>query len=145
MKTKDTLKIVIVEDNLYHNKALLKYLNTLFNSNTYPKLNFEIKSYLTAHECIEELDDDTGIMVLDYYLINKDEADVLTGLDVVRVVNKNCYDCKILIASTQQNSFVTSELMKLGVYDYIDTTVNTKNRIGSVLQHLVNTEYNMTA
>jgi response regulator of citrate/malate metabolism len=141
MKTKETIKIVIVEDNLYHNKALIKYINTLFNSNTYPKLNFEIKSYLTAHDCIEELDDNTDIMVLDYYLINKDESDVLTGLDVVRAVNKNCSDCKVLVASTQQNSFVTSELMKLGVYDYIDTTVNTKNRIGSVLQHLINTEY----
>lgn len=145
MKTKETLKIVIVEDNLYHNKALVKYLNTLFNSDTYPHFEFKIKSYLTAHECIEELEDDTNIMVLDYYLINNEESDVLTGLDVVKEVNQHCTDCKILVASTQQNSFVTRELMRLGVYDYIDTTVNTKNRIGSVLQHLINTEYPLSA
>ncbi len=141
MKTKKHLKIVIVEDDLYYNKALTKYLNTLFNSSAYPQFDFEIKSYLNAHDCIEELEDDTDIMVLDYHLINKEETDVLTGLDIVKEAKKHCPNCKIVMVSSQQNAYVTSELMKQGVYEYIDKTINTKNRVGSVLQQIISTNY----
>ena len=140
MKTKKNLKIVIVEDNLYYNKALTKYLNTLFNSSVYPQFEFEIKSYLTAHECIEELEDDTDIMVLDYFLINDEESDILTGMDIVKEAKKHCANCEIIIVSSQQNAHVTSELMKQGVYDYIDKTVSTKNRIGSVVQQIISSK-----
>lgn len=141
MKTKKLLKIVVVEDNLYYNKTLVKYLNTLCNSSVYPKLEFEIKSYLNAHDCIEELEDDTNIMVLDYFLINEDEPEVLTGADIVRVANKHCDNCKIIMVSSQQNSHRTSELMRQGVYDYIDKTVNSKNRLGAIMQRLIDTEF----
>ncbi len=142
MKTKKLLKIVIVEDNLYYNKALTKYLNTLCNTSVYPQFEFEIKSYLNAHDCIENLEDDTNIMVLDYYLVNEDEPDILTGADIVKVAKKHCPNCKIIMVSSQQNSHRTSELMRQGVYEYIDKTVNSKDRLGSILQHLIKTEFN---
>lgn len=141
MKTRKRLKIVIVEDNLYYNKALTKYLNTLCNTSVYPQFEFEIKSYLNAHDCIENLEDDTDIMVLDYYLINEDEPDILTGADIIKVVNKHCTNCKIIMVSSQQSSHRTSELMRQGIYEYIDKTVNSKNRLGSIVQHLINTEF----
>ncbi len=141
MRTKKKLKIVIVEDNLYYNKALTHYLNTLCNSAVYPEFDFEIKSYLNAHDCIEELEDDTNIMVLDYYLENKEEEDILTGADIVKAAKKHCDNCEIIMMSSQQNAHTTSELMRQGVYDYIDKTVNSKDRLGAVLQKLLTTEF----
>ena len=141
MKTKKQIKIVIVEDNLYYNKALNKYLQTIFNSSVYPQFTFEIKSYLNAHDCIEELDNDTNIMILDYHLVNPDEPDILTGSDIVKDAKKHCPKCEIIMVSSQQNAHVTSELMKQGVYDYIDKTINTKNRIGSVVQRIISSRF----
>lgn len=135
------LKVVIVEDDVYYNKALTKYIHTVCNASIYPDFDFDIISYLNAHECIEELDDATNIMVLDYYLINKDEADVLTGADIVREANENCDDCHIIMLSAQESSHNTSELMKMGIYDYVDKNVSSKNRLGAVLQRLINEKF----
>ncbi|MEX1192268.1 MAG: response regulator [Brumimicrobium sp.] len=141
MKTKKVLKVVIVEDDLYYNKALTKYIQTICNTSVYPEFNFEILSYLNAHDCIEELDDETNIMVLDYYLINKDEDDILTGADIVKEANEHCDDCHIIMISAQESPHNTSELLKMGVFDYVDKNVNSKNRLGAVLQRLINDKF----
>lgn len=141
MKTKKNLKVVIVEDDLYYNKALTKYLQSICNSSVYPEFNFEIKSYTNAHDCIEELDDDTSIMVLDYYLINEEETDVLSGADIVKEANEHCSNCEIIMISAQESPHNTSELLRLGVYDYVDKNVNSKNRLGAVIQRLINEKF----
>ena len=141
MKTKKVLKVVIVEDDLYYNKALTKYIQTICNTSVYPEFNFEVLSYLNAHDCIEELDDETNIMVLDYYLINKDEDDVLTGADIVKEANEHCDDCHIIMISAQESPHNTSELIKMGIFDYVDKNVNSKNRLGAVLQRLINDKF----
>jgi response regulator of citrate/malate metabolism len=141
MKTKKNLKVVIVEDDLYYNKALTKYLQSVCSSSIYPEFNFEIKSYTNAHDCIEELDDDTSIMVLDYYLINEEETDVLTGADIVKEANEHCGNCHIIMISAQESPHNTSELLRLGVYDYVDKNVNSKNRLGAVMQRLINEKF----
>lgn len=137
MRTKK-IKIVIVEDDLYYNKALTKYIETICNEKFYTKASFEIKSYTNAHECIEELEDDTDIIILDYYLINLLEDDVLTGGDVVDVVKKHCTDCEIIMISSQKDDEITSELRSKGISEYIDKNLNSKNRIGSVIQKILN-------
>ena len=72
---KKVIKIFIVEDDPYYNRLLTKYVETLCNEKVYPQCKFEIHSFLTAHECIEQLDDDISIMLLDYFLFNDEEED----------------------------------------------------------------------
>ena len=79
--------------------------------------------------------------ILDYYLENNDEPDILTGADVIKAAKKHCDNCEIIMMSSQQNAHITSELMKQGIYDYIDKTVNTKNRLGAVIQKLLSKEF----
>lgn len=140
MNTKKIIKIVIVEDDLYFQKALTKYVQTICNPAIYPHLDFHIKSYSNAHECIEELENDTNIMILDYFLINEEEADVLTGADIVIEANKYCTDCKIIMISAQQNKNVTTQLMQQGIYEYVDKNINSNNRIGAILQKILKDE-----
>lgn len=140
MNTKKIIKIVIVEDDLYFQKALTKYIHTICNPAAYPHLDFHIKSYSNAHECIEELENDTNIMILDYFLINEEEADVLTGADIVIEANKHCTDCKIIMISAQQNKNVTTQLMQQGIYEYVDKNINSNNRIGAILQKILKDE-----
>lgn len=135
------IKIVIVEDDLYYNKTLKKYIETICNEQIYRKYKFIIKSYLTAHECIEELEDDTDLMLLDYYLVNKDDDEVLTGEDVLDEVNEHCNNCKVIMISSQENPQITEHLKEKGVVQYIDKRVNTKNRIGAEIQKIIQQQY----
>jgi two-component system response regulator AtoC len=134
---KETIKIVIVEDNPFFNKILQKYVQNLCNSQFYQQYQFEVTTYLYAEDCIENLDNDTDIMLLDYLFVNIESDEHLTGIDVLKEVQKNCTDCKVIMISEQQNMVVTMELLKKGVYEYIDKNLNNHNRIGAVVQKIL--------
>ncbi|NVK64836.1 MAG: response regulator [Flavobacteriales bacterium] len=131
------IKIVIVEDDLYYNKALTKYVETICESILFKEHTFEINSFLTAHDAIEQLDDLTDIMILDYTLVNETETDVLNGENVIDEVEKHCPKCKIIVVSAAQNPAITARVMKRDIYEYIDKNINSKNRIGAVLQRAI--------
>ncbi|MFN3916618.1 MAG: response regulator [Flavobacteriales bacterium] len=139
METSKKIKIVIVEDDYYYNKVLTKYISNVCRS-AYPSYQFEIKSHLTAHECIEELEDDTNIMLLDYYFVNPEDDEELNGEDVLREVQKHCPNCKVIMMSAMQDSHRAVELMRKGVFEYIDKNVNTHDRIGAILQKALNSQ-----
>ena len=134
MTHRKNIKIVIVEDDLYYKKALTKYVETICESVLFKEHTFEIDSFLTAHEAIEQLDDLTDIMILDYTLINEKEADILNGENVIDEVEKHCPKCKIIVVSAAQNPEVTARVMRRDIYEYIDKNINSNQRIGAVLQ-----------
>jgi response regulator of citrate/malate metabolism len=134
MQTTKSIRLVIVEDDLYYNRLLTKYVQTICNSHVYPDLKFEIVTYTNADECIRELDDNTDIMILDYYLTKEGDTEILNGGDVLEQVNKHCSNCKVILISAMTNAHIAVDLMRHGVYEYIDKNVNSKNRVGSVIQ-----------
>ncbi|MEX1001573.1 MAG: hypothetical protein WDZ35_05610 [Crocinitomicaceae bacterium] len=134
MLHKKKIKIVIVEDDKYYNQMLSRYVKNICNNSVQKNFDCEIQSYYNAHECIEELDDDTDFMILDYFLENKEEDDVLSAEDVIKEAKIHCPDCKIIVVSAMRNAHKAAELMKSGIYEYVDKNVNTTNRIGSLLQ-----------
>lgn len=142
MEKHRNIKIVIVEDDIYYNKVLTKYIKTICESLQRYGFQFTVVSYLNAHECIEKLDDDIDYMILDYYLDNKEEEDILNGEDVIREAQKYCPDCKIIVVSSLRNSHKTKELIHMGIHDYVDKNVNSSNRIGSILQESIKPSLN---
>lgn len=145
MNRKRTLKVVIVEDNPFYNKILEKYVKTLCSSKFYPEYEFDVKSYLTAEDCIENLEDDTDIMLLDYLLVDDDKTVQLNGGDVLREVNENCHNCKVIMISGQKNMIITVELMKKGVYEYVDKSQSDSTRIGAIIQDIIKDRSKLSA
>lgn len=138
MKRKQQIKIAIVEDNKYYNVLLTKYVNTICSTSFFPEFEFEVKSYFSAHDCITELDENLDVLLLDYYLFNDEEIDELTGSDVLAEAKKHCPHCKIIMVSSLTSRSKIMELMKEGLYAYVDKNVNSRDRIGSVLQKFLN-------
>lgn len=128
-----TLKVVVVEDNPYFNKMLTKYLENLSKRPDYEELNFNIQSFQSASECINKLDPDTDIVLLDYYLDG--EEDQSNGFQVMRKINETCRHCKVVVLSEQGSLAVVAELFKLGAYDYIEK--NNGNRVWAVVQKII--------
>lgn len=144
MGTKKKYGIVIVEDDPYYNQILTKYVKTLCNDQNYPNLAFEIRSFKSAKECMEHLHDDTEIMVLDYLLDSFDEFPY-NGFDLLKQVNKECKNCKVIVVSGQHNVTVTTELFKKGIYDYIDKDYMPAKRLSNAIQSILNNEARATA
>lgn len=140
MKPKQNIKIAIVEDNKYYNVLLTKYVNTICSSSFYPEFNFEVHSYASAHDCIPELDTELDLLLLDYYLFNEEEIDELSGSDVLSEAKNHCPKCKVIMVSSLTSRTKIMELMKEGLYAYIDKNVNSRDRIGSILQRALNEE-----
>lgn len=137
MLKKKNFKIAIVEDDFFYNRTLSKYISSICNSQTYPNATFEIKSFTTAHDAISELDDDLDIMVLDYYLFNPDSDEKLNGEDVLDTVNKHCDNCKVIMISAQKDAATAIQLLKKGIHEYVDKNVSSSNRLGSIIQKVV--------
>ncbi len=131
------VKIVILEDDIYQNKALTRYVQTICSSKVYPNCKFDVKTYTNAHDCIRELEDDITFMLIDYYLINMEEDDVLTGGDVVDIVKICSPKCEIIMVSSQEDNAVKRTLINKGVKEYVDKNLNSINRVGAVLQDLI--------
>ncbi len=131
------IKIVVVDDDLYFNKVLTKYISTICNEKLYSNVKFEIKTYTNAHDFIEELDDETNILILDYYLINLNESDILTGADVLDEVNKHCTNCEVIMISSQKSQTIKEDLKSKGIFEYIDKNISSNNRIGAVIQKIL--------
>lgn len=144
MKTRKNIKIVIVEDNHYDNLLLTKYVNTICSLSFFPEFTFDIKSYFSAHECIEMLEDDIHILILDYFLFNEEEPDQLSGSDVLVEVRKCAPECKVILVSSLSSQAKILEQMKKDLYAHVDKNVSSRNRVGSVLQQALN-EYRISA
>ena len=135
MNRRDLIKIAIVEDDRFFNKSLQKYISTICNPSLYQKLNFQISAYLNANDAILNLEDDLDFMVLDYYLFDAQSTDYLNGESVLNEVNKYCDNCKVIMMSEFLDSEKIYRLTRKGVYQIIDKKLNTKNRLGAILQH----------
>ncbi|HXH20023.1 MAG TPA: response regulator [Chitinophagales bacterium] len=136
---KKKFKIIIVEDDPYYNQVLTKYVKSLCNERNYPGIKFDIRSFQSGKECIENLDAETEIIVMDYLLDAYDEFPY-TGFDLLKQVNKQCRNCKVIIVSGQSNVTVTTELFKEGIYDYIDKNYMPAKRLSSAIQNILSHE-----
>lgn len=99
-------KLFIVEDNFvyaYILEAMLKEFG-----------NFKITSFTTGEECIELLDNDPSLIILDYGLDGK-----MNGLDTFKIIHSKKPKIPVIILSSQTNVEVAADLLKAGVFDYL--------------------------
>lgn len=136
-QTKQIINIVLVEDNQYYNRLLTKYVNTICSGSFSREFEFNIISFLSAHDAIEQMDDDWNIIVLDYFLFNSEEDDILSGADVMKELSIHCPECKVIIVSGMKNQSKIVKLKESGIYAYVDKNVSSLNRVGSLLQTIL--------
>lgn len=136
------IKIVIVEDDIYYNTVLSKYMKCLSKSIDFRDIEFEIQSFFNAKDCLENIERDTDIVLLDYYLENSDLPNAMNGMQLMEEIKKRCKNCKVIIISGQQNIVTTVELLKKGAYDYIEKGDFSTNRAFSIVQNIIAHEKN---
>jgi two-component system, OmpR family, response regulator len=99
--------LFIVEDNFMYSyllEAMLKEYG-----------NFKITTLTSGEDCIEMLENNPKLIILDYNLEKG-----LNGLDTFKIIHSRKPKIPVIIISSQTDVQVVADLLKLGVFDYIE-------------------------
>ncbi len=118
-----TFNIVVVEDNSWYNKLLVYTL----------KLNpdYNVVSYVTGKELLDNLNNDIDLITLDYRLGDYD------GLALLREIKEFNSTLKVIMISEQSEIPIAVELLKEGAYDYIVKSEDIRERLLHTAQHIL--------
>jgi two-component system, OmpR family, response regulator len=88
---------------------------------------FDVRSYFSGEECLENLNLNPSMVVLDYYL-GEGESTVMTGLDTLKKINEINKNIPVVILSREKDKNLISKFMQYGAMQYVikdDFFINT--------------------
>ncbi|OFY84798.1 MAG: hypothetical protein A3F72_05940 [Bacteroidetes bacterium RIFCSPLOWO2_12_FULL_35_15] len=106
MNHQTAISIFIVEDNFLYTYMLESALKE--------HGNFKVTAFATGEECLELLDNNPDIIILDHLL-----GKGMNGLATFKIIHSRKPKIPIIILSCQTDAQVAIDTMKAGAYDYI--------------------------
>ncbi len=103
-------KIFVVDDDEMLSMALEDYLAR--------KTEHEVYLFSTGEECLEHLDEQPDIIILDYNL-NSQKKDAANGLVILEAIKRLNHDVKIVMLSSQQATWIVLQTIKMGASEYV--------------------------
>jgi signal transduction histidine kinase/FixJ family two-component response regulator len=120
------MKILIVEDNISHQKLIIKTLSNF-------DIPLEIDSASSADECLEKVfNSKPDIILLDYNL-----GPGMNGIDIIKEIKEKGIDSTIIMVTGGGSEEVAVEAMKLGAYDYIIKSPGYLTLLSSVVKKAI--------
>lgn len=133
------LNLFIVDDNKMVVTGLKNYLKDKFGK----ALN--ISTFATGEECLNNLDEDTNVVILDYFLEDKN------GNEVLKSIKKMNPDTEVIMLSSNEEVGVIIESFRLGAKDFVvkdigawEKIIQLVNRIFTAPIHFVVREFKVT-
>lgn len=78
---------------------------------------FEVRSYFSGEDCIENINLSPDLIVLDYYMGSKDES--LSGLDTLKEIRDRGNTTPVVILSREKSEETIKEFLKYGAKKYV--------------------------
>lgn len=134
MEDKKQFKIVVLEDNEFFNHLLTRKLENFTEELAMDKndCEFEIQSFTNARDCVQNINPDTDVAFVDYYLDNT------TALDLLQKIKEKCRKCKIIIISQIDNLKTAYQTMLEGAYEFILKDQRALSKTTEIVEDLVN-------
>jgi two-component system response regulator AtoC len=120
---KGKYKIFVVDDNSLFLKVLQK---TLAENEEY-----NVSAIASGQECINRLDEKPDIVSLDYTLPD------YNGKEILEVIMKKSPETQVIIVSGQNDINTAIDLLKIGAYDYIVKSVDTREKISISVKKII--------
>src|ERR1700747_1433542 len=115
MSTQTQFKIVVLEDNDFYNNLLTRQLQNYTGEIALDKgYRFDISSYTSSTDCLKNIQPDTDIAIVDYYLGESKNA-----LDILKVIKQKCPNCKVIVISRVKNIKTSYETLNEGAFTFI--------------------------
>lgn len=104
-------RIFIVDD-----EPLLAEMLTDFLNERSPGLS--IKSFGTGEKCLQNMDENPDLVVLDYYL-NSREKDAANGIDILKEIKTKNKSTPVIMLSSQKNYVTAAKTIQYGALHYV--------------------------
>jgi DNA-binding NtrC family response regulator len=114
--------IFVVEDNEWYNRLLVHQLSL--------NPDYQIVSFTSGKDCIDNLDKEPDVITLDYRLPD------MKGLDVLKKIKAVNEDIQVILISEQNEIDVVVELLKFGAYDYIVKSNEIRERLLNTVNNI---------
>jgi two-component system, NtrC family, response regulator AtoC len=122
MKNPNSLKIFILEDDVWYGSMLNHYLSL--------NPDYEVRRFESSKAFFGALHEKPDVVTLDYSLPDMDGGEVLKKIREIHP------DIQVIIISGQEDVATAISLLKNGAFDYIVKDDDTKDRLWNILTHL---------
>lgn len=115
----DNKLIFFVDDD----KMMLNLMEYTFKC----REGFDVKSYYSGEECLDNLNLGPSMVVLDYYL-GEGESTVMTGLDTLKKIHETHPNIPVVILSREKDQNLITKFLQYGAMQYVikdDFFINT--------------------
>jgi two-component system, OmpR family, response regulator len=88
---------------------------------------FDVRSFFSGEECLENLNLKPSLIVLDYYL-GEGESRAMSGLDTLKKINQLNKNIPVVILSREKDKNLIDRFMQYGAMQYVikdDFFINT--------------------
>jgi len=118
----EQVKIFVVEDNEWYNRLLVHHLNM--------NPDFEVKSYLSGKELLNDLHESPDIITLDYRLPD------IKGTQLLKKIKEYNESIEVIVISEQDDVQVAVDLLKEGAYDYLVKNEEIQTRLHNAVNRI---------
>ena len=132
MKNNSKIKLFLVDDDaVFLNSLKIQFLN---------EADFDIETYNTGELCLENLDKNPDVIILDYHLdgITKN---AMNGLKTLDTIKKTKPEIPIIILSSQDKIEVAVECMHHKAIDYVVKSETAFLRLQKNISTIINNIY----
>jgi len=88
---------------------------------------FDVRSFYSGEECLDHLNLDPSLIILDYYL-GEGESAAMSGLDTLQKINKQNKHIPVVILSREKDKTLIRTFLEFGAMRYVvkdDFFINT--------------------
>jgi two-component system, NtrC family, response regulator AtoC len=122
MKDHNTLKVFILEDDIWYGSMLQHYLSL--------NPDYDVRRFEQSQPLFNQLHERPDVITLDYSLPDAN------GTDVLKKIKEIQPDTQVIVISGQEDISTAINLLKNGAFDYIVKNDDTKDRLWNSLLHL---------
>jgi two-component system, NtrC family, response regulator AtoC len=115
-------RIFVVEDDEWYNRLLVHNLSL--------NPDYDIESFTTGRQCLDNLHKSPDVITLDYRLPD------IQGLEILKRIKAENEDIQVILISEQNEIEVVVELLKYGAYDYIVKSKDIRERLLNTVQNI---------
>ncbi|MBN1985236.1 MAG: sigma-54-dependent Fis family transcriptional regulator [Prolixibacteraceae bacterium] len=115
-------KIFVVEDDEWYNRLLVHNLSM--------NPDYEIESFTTGKDCLNNLHKSPDVVTLDYRLPD------MKGLEILKRIKSENEEIQVILVSEQDEIEVVVELLKYGAYDYIVKSKDIRERLLNTISNI---------
>jgi len=127
---KDKIKLFLVDDD----SVFLKLLEIEFLEHG----DFDIETYATGELCIENLQHNPDVIVLDYYLDGVDR-DAINGIDTLDQIKAFKTELPVIMLSSQDKIDVAINCMHHKAFDYVVKSETAFLRLKKIITTILET------